>query len=280
MAPFPGNAWLDSADHEDVAPESQILHPYWTQRTCKALSLLAEFPALEQLIREYYGLSQGAVIAAPLILNALGPFRDMSDGLVARDLDGNLELLTTRVIQNTSQTFTVAPTLEGRDFHTLFTGLHTRLEIVGILYSIAGRASLLGLLSDKFNTPQRSIRPRTEFAQKMLEASDTALQVCKKLTPVNDLTVWLLHESLLLTIMVHGDSSQSFHSSVVPRSNQTRFEYVESPGRAVDRYLFTWNPQRPRRRRVKRHAVLSGGIPPKTLRRCLPAGQEYRNVPG
>lgn len=203
----PGEVELDpDLDNGDITTQSQILHPYWMQRICEVLSLLDELPGIEKLVREYYDETQAAAIAAPLILNTLAPIKRMNQETAARRLDGGILLLAAKVIQNTSQAFAVAPTLGGNEFHSLFTGPNIRLEIIGLIYSIAGRASFFGLAFDKFPS-LRSATPRIEFGQKMLEASDTALQVCKMLTRVNDLTVFLLYENLLLTTTVHGYSS-------------------------------------------------------------------------
>lgn len=173
----------------------------------EAFHYLDQWAAIEQLIREYYDASQSAIVPAPLILNTLRPIREMWETYTfSRDLNGDISGLVTRVIQNTTKPFNVSAALEGGAFHTLFTGDSTRLEILGILYGIAGLASLFGLATNRFAGLERS--SRAGFAQKMLEATDVILQVCKMVTPVNDLTVWMLYENLLLTTLVLGDSSK------------------------------------------------------------------------
>lgn len=186
----------------NVESPQRVLPPYWVHKISEVLLTLGDFTAVETLLREYYALSQSAVIAAPFILNSIGPMKSMCEG-ISQNMD-DLISPTVRIIQNTSEIFEIPPSTKGRDFHTLFTGQSVRLEIVGILCGLAGRARYLGLARDKFTDCRNS---RTQYARKMLAACDAALYICKILTPLNDLTIWLVHENLLLSDLVNGDSS-------------------------------------------------------------------------
>ncbi|KAF7588523.1 hypothetical protein BBP40_005550 [Aspergillus hancockii] len=174
------------------------------QKTVVILSCLKDFPTIEQLVREYYKLSPAAVIL-PLILHALPSIRTMIDETQLHKSPADQVAL---VLRNTKQMFQVPHTITGRQFHELFTGSNLRLEILAIFYSIAGRISLFGLAHDRF--PKHSgIAARERFARQMLAVSDAILQICKLLTPVNDLTIWMLYEILLLSKVAHGDSSSA-----------------------------------------------------------------------
>ncbi|KAB8211244.1 hypothetical protein BDV34DRAFT_208960 [Aspergillus parasiticus] len=113
-----------------------------------------------------------------------------------------------RVLQNTKQLLHVPSTMTGRHFHELFTGPNLRLEILGLFYAIAGRLSVFGLAHDKFPR-QNGMAARERFSRKMLAASDAVLQICKLIAPVNDLTIWMLYEILLLSKVAHGDASSA-----------------------------------------------------------------------
>lgn len=190
----------------NVESPQRVLPPYWVHKISEVLLTLGDFTAVEALLREYYALSQSAVIAAPFILNSLGPMKVMCEESISNQkMDDLASSLTVRIIHNTSETFEIPPSTKGRDFHTLFTGQSVRLEIVGILCGLAGRARYLGLARDKFTDCRNS---RTQYARKMLAACDAALYICKILTPLNDLTIWLVHENLLLSDLVNGDSSR------------------------------------------------------------------------
>ncbi|KAA8651714.1 uncharacterized protein ATNIH1004_000610 [Aspergillus tanneri] len=176
------------------------LSSYWVHQTIAVLNLLREFSPIEQLVDEYYRLSQAAVIPAPLVLNPMAQLRGDVEEWNRLGYPNNL---ATTVLANTANSFQVPPTIEGARFHELFTGLRLRLEIIGVIYAIAGRTSMFSLTRDR--VPDYTVRRK--FAQKMMAASDAVIQICKILTPVNDLTIWLMYENLLLVSIVHGDSS-------------------------------------------------------------------------
>jgi hypothetical protein len=189
----------------DVEGTQRVLPPYWVQKISEILLTLGDFSAIESLLREYYDLSQSAAIPAPFILNNIGPFKAMCEECArVRNIDDLTSSITVRIIQNTAEIFEVAPIMAGKDFHQLFTGPAIRLEMIGVICSLAGRARYLGLARDKFDGQSSPI----QFARKMLAASDAAIYICKILTPLNDLTIWLVHENLLLSDSINGDSSE------------------------------------------------------------------------
>ncbi|KAE8378400.1 hypothetical protein BDV26DRAFT_304293 [Aspergillus bertholletiae] len=113
-----------------------------------------------------------------------------------------------RVLQNTERVLHIPSTMTGNRFHELFTGSNLRLEILGVLYAIAGRLSLFGLAHDKFPRPN-GMAARERFSRKMLAACDAVFEICKLIAPVNDLTIWMLYERLLLSKVAHGDASSA-----------------------------------------------------------------------
>ena len=176
---------------------------YWVQRTAEILRCLQDFPTIDQLVCEYYKLSKAAVIPS-LLLDAIPSIQTMID---AAQLHKSPPEQVARVLQNTKHVLHVPSTMSGSRFHELFTGPNLRLEILGVLYAIAGRLSLFGLAHDKF--PQfDGMASRERFSRKMLAASDAVLQICKLIAPVNDLTIWMLYEILLLSKVAHGDASE------------------------------------------------------------------------
>lgn len=197
-----------------------FLTQYWVQQTTEAVANLSEISTIEQLIQEFYTFGQSPMIAAPFILKSLSQIRAVWEetpsgdgGVDATSNRGNCGVgslathLTSRVIQNTAQSLNaVSFPPEGSQFYKLFTGPNIRLEIIAVMFAIAGRASLYGLAHSQFLGKESRIRK--QFAQKMLNACNIALHICKTLTSVNDLTVWLLHETLSLSGLVHGYSSK------------------------------------------------------------------------
>lgn len=202
---------VDLASHEsspDPEVVQRVLPAYWAQKVSEVLLSLGDFTVIEALVREYYTLSQSAVIPAPYILNSLSSVKSMCKEIIsASDIDEFVSSLTVRIIQNTAETFKVPESTRGKDFHSIFTGRNARLEIIGVLCCIAGRAGYMGLANVKLDGPVS----RSQFARQMQAAGDVTLYVCKLVTPLNDLTIWLDYECLPLSMVVNGDSSRLHH---------------------------------------------------------------------
>jgi hypothetical protein len=186
---------------------SRHLPPYWFKKVLNVLALLEDFSIIEVLARELNEMSQAAMIPSPFVGNAFKPIRKLADEyLLKRRSDIQVQRLASKIVENTARSFHIPSSTEGCDFHQLYTGDNTRLEILGIIFSLAGRSTYFGLGSGLFLSHDEP-RSRAQFAQKMFLASDITLQLCKMLTPNNDLLVWLLYENMLLSSMIHGDSS-------------------------------------------------------------------------
>lgn len=85
----------------------------------------------------------------------------------------------------------------------MYNGESLRLETVGLIYSIAARSCTLGLGRDD--------EKREDFVQAMFRCSTTCLRLVRDIAPqINDATVWLAYENLLLTMSIHGDASKSY----------------------------------------------------------------------
>lgn len=183
---------------------SRVLPSFWVQKVSDILLALANFSPIEAIIRDYYKVSQASVIPEPFILNSLPAVGSMTKDLLPTQNTGDLRgLLTRKLIQNTAKTFEIPSSVTGNDFHLLYTGQAIRLEIIGVICALAGRAPYLGLAAEEFDNEKQQLH----FSRKMLIASDAALHICKILTPVNDLTIWLVHENFLFSDIANGNSS-------------------------------------------------------------------------
>ncbi|KAJ5314094.1 uncharacterized protein N7443_000978 [Penicillium atrosanguineum] len=171
--------------------------PGLVKRTAEVLSCLRDFSYIKNLVQEYYSVSQIAVIPSSFILNTLDELEVTVKGsLFGTASDEQLLKFSTLVIQNTSKALKVPQNTDGSVFHKCFTGPCLRLEIIGVLYALAGRASYFGLADGRV----RDTESRTQFSRKMLV-------ICKSLTSLNDLSLCLVHENLLLSKLLQGDSS-------------------------------------------------------------------------
>jgi hypothetical protein len=179
---------------------------WWVKRAIEVFRSLEDFATIKRLIQEYYAVTQTAVIASPVVLSAIEEieitFRESLSGTATNQ---ELTAFSTCIIQNTSNTFRIPPNITGATFHKCFTGSSLRLEIIGIICALAGRASYFGLSGSKVSNAESL----SQLSRKMLAACDMTLHICKDLTALNELTLWLVHENLVLSSLVLGDSSAS-----------------------------------------------------------------------
>ncbi|CAG7950314.1 unnamed protein product [Penicillium nalgiovense] len=187
------------SENSTIAPS-----PGLVKRTAEVLRCLQDFSAIKNLVQKYYGVSQTAVIPSSLILNALDELEvTVNASLFGPASDEQLFTFSTFVIHNTSEALKIPQNSDGTVFHKCFTGPSLRLEIIGIICALAGRASYFGLADSAVHDTES----RTQFSHKMLVACDLTIQICKSLTGLNDLSLWLVHEDLLLSKLLRGDSS-------------------------------------------------------------------------
>lgn len=180
---------------EDVGAAAKVLARFTQEMTF-----------LEKLIPRYYETSQVATIAAPLILLALPAVTKRLREVWTADHERNLSAAK-RILESTSIRLDILPATTARNFHTLFTGPLLRLEIIGVILSLAGLASLYLPAHDATLIMQNGFN-RREFALEMADLSDTCIGLCERSNAVNDLWSWLLYENLVLSTLQHGDSSR------------------------------------------------------------------------
>lgn len=200
---------LPSNDETQVSGNSHSMLPsYWVPEMTKLLGILSEVSTIEQLVHDFYGASQSAILPTLLTFDLVTEMR----GILEKDeTPQTIYKKTTQILESTAQNFQMPPDIKGKDFHGLFRGTKMRLEIIGLVYAIAGRSCIFGLAHDRFpGHAEAASAARFQFARRMLTASNNAIHVCKLLTPVNDMTSWLLHENMLLSCMLHGDSSKFY----------------------------------------------------------------------
>ncbi|KAL4806583.1 hypothetical protein BDV18DRAFT_117866 [Aspergillus unguis] len=182
-----------------------VLPSYLLPETTKMLSAITEDLSIDKLVCDFYGDSQAAILPSLLVDSFMTEFRNVVN---QNETPQTLHKKTTQILETTARIPRIPADIKGKDLHTIFSGENMRLEIMGILYAIAGRASMFGYVNERFpGSAWTASTARLKFARRMLTLSDTAVQVCKILTPVNDLTTWLLYENWLLSSMSHGDSS-------------------------------------------------------------------------
>lgn len=169
---------------------------------------LRDLDTIEKLLNEYYQHSPAALVPGPLVMPALSALRTSFAGvasLLESDRDetaGNYLQLAERVVQSSSTNIEIDLESTPSSFCASYAGAPLRLEAVGLVFALAGRSCLLG--------PSRGDDRRDDFVHTMFRCSTCCLQIVREVAPqINDPTVWLAYENLLLTTSIQGDASKS-----------------------------------------------------------------------
>jgi len=198
---------LDNVDSTQFQSRAAVRADH-VKAVSKVLHCLSHFPLIERLIRHYYKTSQLAVIAGPIILNALVSINSTVRQRWKKDIICD-KALATMLLQNTARPLEVPASLPGSDYHSLFTGPNLRLEIIGLIISVAGLASFfLSPRNPIFVKDDGDVIDRREFMDQMTHASNTCSALCEDVGSVNDLLLWLIHQDAVLLSMQRGDSSK------------------------------------------------------------------------
>lgn len=162
---------------------------------------LSQLPFLRSLIHKYYKISTSNNVPTPLVLPAV----ESLFGLVANDWKSvSLRPLAEAVLRSTARPILITESLTSQDFLAMHTGENLRLEYLGIIYSIAGRASEVVL-------PKQG-QGDNRLVHKLFRYSDICQQLAVKIAPaINDAIVWLSLENTISCTVACGDDSQFIH---------------------------------------------------------------------
>jgi hypothetical protein len=226
---------------------------------------LRDLDMIENLLNEYYQHSPAALVPGPLVLPALSALQTCFAGFVSfseqgKDgITGTYLQLAEKVGQSTSTNIDIDLESTPSSFCASYAGAPLRLEAVGLVFALAGRSCLLG--------PGRGDDRRDDFVHSMFRCSTCCLQIVREVAPqINDPTVWLAYENLLLTTSIQGDASKSYNGRAyiyrVDRGNwltqfapHCRPECMASTGRSSKRRVCSRSSPRdhPRRKNAILH---------------------------
>lgn len=179
---------------------------------------LSQLPFLRSLIHQYYAVSKSNNIPAPLVLPAVESLFGLvnKSGEIAKH---SLRPLAEAVIRSTARPIVVTEALSAQEFLAMHTGENLRLEYLGIIYSIAGRASEVML-------PKQG-QADDRLVYKLFRHSDTCLQLASEIAPaITDAIVWLSLENSVLCTVACGDDSELFVSSTPSKHSANVSEQV------------------------------------------------------
>lgn len=201
-----------SVDSEDRDSDSEycIQYPLTKsmrfQMVTEVLKSLRHIKMIHHLVHRYFKLWSVRYIAAPMGV-------DMIDALKKTVEQYNLTKspadprTVSRILKNTAQPLHIPPTMSAKDFHTLCTGENLRLELIGFLLAIAGTARDFGLRSDR-PYDDRDSSTKSQFIEEMVRSSTSCLIISQLISPVNDVSIWMIYENLLVTSISCGYTSK------------------------------------------------------------------------
>ncbi|KAI3341531.1 hypothetical protein F4824DRAFT_515086 [Ustulina deusta] len=171
------------------------------------VSQLRFITLVSKSIEEYLSFSQVSLVPRPIILQLLVSVQDSLS--VFSHTEQDMSEQSTQISQQVTSTaeailrssttdIAITSSLDLKDFCGLFSGENLRLETLGLLYTIAGRALLCGSDCNRLR--------HKEFIRQIIWCSNTSLRLAHELAPqMNDLIIWLAYENLQLTSILKGD---------------------------------------------------------------------------
>lgn len=161
---------------------------------------LQDFETIQDLMDSYWPASQSAILPGALIMSGMLSLGQTIANYGAADDEDRLLPLAKIIIESTCTRIRVEASLTPGDFMAFFTGDNLRVEYLGFICSITARSYLMGMAKDGAKDKA--------FLNSLYQCSTTCLQLARKLTPVNDMTVWLAQDHATLAAAVEGDSSK------------------------------------------------------------------------
>lgn len=170
----------------------------------EVLSQLRHQPLLSKLLSEYFPASQAIFLPGPLALPAVSSFEttiasyQLFDGTEGEQT--RLIRLAEKVLRSTEIVPEITESMTPEEFVAMHIGENLRLEYIGLVYSIAARACLLGMTRDD--------QQHDKTVKDLFRSSTVCLRLARELTPVNDAMTWLAQDNVTLTTSLQGDSSE------------------------------------------------------------------------
>lgn len=165
---------------------------------------LRDFDFISDLVQSYFSATTAYFLPSTLIMDALPSLSQIAadfEILVNAAVNpAQLSCLAEDVLRSTATPVKITPSLTPAEFTAIYTGRSLRLEYLGIVFSVAGRSSLLGLAKGK--------EPDNTFIRSMLIASSKCLQIAREVTQINDMLVWLGQDHYMLASCLEGDASK------------------------------------------------------------------------
>ncbi|KAL4746049.1 hypothetical protein BDW72DRAFT_207673 [Aspergillus terricola var. indicus] len=173
------------------------------------VSQLRYLPVIEKCLHQYYSSKYNALVPKPVVLHLLKTLRTdlVSSGHILGEKGERAELgdvseLSESVLLSSSTEVVITPSLDLHGFLAMFCGANLRVETIGLLYTMAARAS--AFFADRDEDKDGA------FVQDMVWCSTLTLRLARDLAPQStDVIVWLANENAQLRSFLEGDASLS-----------------------------------------------------------------------
>ncbi|KAJ6178829.1 hypothetical protein N7519_009290 [Penicillium mononematosum] len=200
---LPGLSWTTPTpgSHDSKAYEAHLA------TMNEIVSQLRYLPVIAKCLHQYYSFKHNALVPKPVVLHLLERLRTdlVSAGHILGEKGEQVELgdiseISETVLLSSSTEVIITPSLDLHGFCALFCGANLRVETIGLLYTMAARASVFFVDRDEDKDGA--------FVQDMVWYSTLALRLARDLAPQStDVIVWLANENAQLRSFLEGDAS-------------------------------------------------------------------------
>lgn len=242
------------------------------------LSALIFLPRIEKLLHDYFVLIHTALVPKAIVLQLLGMVRDgmRKSGYIKEKPDSSLRIqnisqLAESILYSSSSEASISATMDVKGFCAIFCEDNLRVETLGLLYTLAARASLYDSYHDKIRD--------NEFIREMCWYSNLSLRLARELAPqTTDLIIWLAHENLQLVTLLEGDASKSHNTrgNISPLTKSPRLECLASSRRPCNRPICI-RPESRSNILFRRYAILPCRVSKENICQGILSGQDICN---
>lgn len=176
------------------------------------VSQLRYLPVIEKCLHQYYSAKHNSLVPKPVVLHLLKALRTdlVSSGYILGETGDRVELgdisrLSESILLSSSTEVIITASLDLHGFLALFCGPKLRVETLGLLYTMAARASAFFVDRDEGKD--------AAFVPDMVWYSTVILRLARDLAPQsNDVIIWLANENAQLRSFLEGDTSEPLYT--------------------------------------------------------------------
>ncbi|KAJ5085414.1 hypothetical protein N7532_010185 [Penicillium argentinense] len=220
------HTWPFVPDPKDSAVQRLVTDSHNEKARCEnsvalqeIISVLRFLPTIKKLLHDYFLLIHTALVPKPIVLQLLDLVCTSltESGYLGEESDFLINLYDTsrlakQILYSSTFEVSVSPTMHVKDFSALFCGDNLRVETLGLLYTLAARASLYSSYNDESRDDK--------FIRELCWCSNSSLRLARELAPqttdpIGDasLGVWRRLGDLATDLFALGLNREATYSS-------------------------------------------------------------------